>query len=144
MIKDIDYVICPICKKPFLYLRHHITQTHKLSFDNFKKLYPRVKIMSKKTYEKFSEANSGENNPSYGRYFIRSKETVERLSKGVRLWISKNPELVHKQAVARGKKSYKLHPENIKNLEKGWKGNTWWHGLDYLNKNSPFRYMGIG
>lgn len=101
-----DIIICPICKKSYKTLTSHINRIHKLSFKEFKKLYPHIttlfsknmlikysntskilgfgkgnknKKLSEEHRKKLSELSSGKNNHFYGKkHTNKSKEIMSK------------------------------------------------------------------
>jgi len=56
-IKEIDYVVCPICGFCYKELVYHLKSKHNMNIVKFKNLYPNARTINKKLYGRFSKAN---------------------------------------------------------------------------------------
>lgn len=57
-VLNVDYVICPICKKEYKNLTSHINNIHKINGEQFYKLFPNEKIICDKYIEKLKNTKS--------------------------------------------------------------------------------------
>lgn len=146
-MKD-EKLICPICKKEFRTLNSHIHFKHKLSTEEFLFKYPNTKLVSEsikkevsnscknsgcgkwmKGYkfsderkEQYSEMNSGEGNPFYGKK--HSKKTRKLMSDNHADFTGENNPLIkwlnesekNKEEYSRIMKETWKNPENYKSL----------------------------
>lgn len=65
--EGVDYITCNICGGRFTFLGSHLTRTHNMTKDQYLKLYPSSLLICEVSERQRSKAQSGENNPMYGK-----------------------------------------------------------------------------
>jgi len=62
-----DYVICKVCNKKFKRITNTHLKKHEITVEEYKRMFPKVPIISEEMRDLYSIKFKGENNPMYGK-----------------------------------------------------------------------------
>ncbi len=146
--EGIDYVVCPFCGGHYQLLHKHFKgywTGHNMSdkeIDDYCKQHPEVKMMSDVSYKRISDT-----------MILKWEDQAyrDKVESGQLKYIAENAKKSHEHQVKAGKlgarRTAELHPNQLSEMRKRAQElypDNWQAGLNYLNDNSPFCYMGIG
>jgi len=84
LMDDENFVICPICNKKYEKLTKSHLLTHGLDFQEFKKRYPEVNIVSKKMYQQTMNAQT------LGNLAVSKNRFISKYEREIREFLDKN------------------------------------------------------